>query len=190
MNKMSKLSFEGFELLKNILDTEESVSMYPFIIDGKRMTVQFTRNEYLTYIAVVKISEDYMPYEYWCSENFNTELKVIFNSIEEFNDKVEKLNICKHHTKCLGSGSGGCPSLFLTSPLIICGICHDTVEGHLLEQTNCKHQFCLKCLNEYVSTRPNKCCTAIPCPMCRADLKHYSHSHVIEFRFSEHLMVD
>ena len=189
---MSKLSDNGFNLLKTLFETEDTIVLYPFIIDEKRVHMQFSKHNFTTFIAVVKVSEHFMPYEYWCLPNSNTPLKIYFKSPEDFNEKVEKLVICKYHANCgelINGHSGQCADLFLTSPTTICGICHEMFEYHLLQETACKHLFCLKCLNAYVTSRPNKCCTSIPCPMCRTDLKQYSHTHFIEFHF-DHLMVD
>ena len=57
-----------------------------------------------------------------------------------------------------------------TSPEIKCSIClADDIEDFSLCSTDCSHQFCKKCLDEWFDQEK------ISCPMCRNDIKYFNY---------------
>ena len=88
-----------------------------------------------------------------------------FKSFAEFDEQLKKLFICKYHVSC----KDNCSDDYLVSPQEQCAICLNDVQLHLLEETQCGHNFCLSCLNTYVESKGGQ--RKIPCPTCRRNLK-------------------
>ena len=58
----------------------------------------------------------------------------------------------------------------LSSPVIKCSICiENDIEDNTLCSTNCSHQFCKQCLDEWFDQGK------ITCPMCRSDIKYFDY---------------
>jgi len=57
-----------------------------------------------------------------------------------------------------------------SSPEIKCSICLDIdIEDNVLCSTECSHQFCKKCLDEWLDQGKTSC------PMCRADINNFKY---------------
>jgi len=57
-----------------------------------------------------------------------------------------------------------------SSPEIKCSIClGNDIEDHVLCSTECSHQFCKKCLDEWFDQDKTSC------PMCRAEIKYFNY---------------
>jgi hypothetical protein len=82
-----------------------------------------------------------------------------------------------------------CACYRITSPIEKCAICLKDLQMHMLEETQCEHLFCLKCLNDYVKSRLNYnddehehiIDDGIPCPVCRRDLYMCEHCDYARF---------
>ena len=93
--------------------------------------------------------------------------RFVFDSLEQFINKIKKLYVCPYHAFC----PQDCSANRITSPEIQCAICLSDVQLHLLEETPCGHHFCLSCLAKYVNTKHNKE-EDITCPICRRNIEH------------------
>ena len=57
-----------------------------------------------------------------------------------------------------------------SSPEIKCSICLDNdIEDNVLCSTECSHQFCKKCLDEWFDQDKTSC------PMCRTEIKYFNY---------------
>ena len=114
------------------------------------------------------------PYNDWCvSDDYLRAKHIQFQTYEQLQVALSKAYVCKYHSFC----QGRCSFNRISSPKEKCGICHEEKELHLLEETACKHNFCLSCLGDYVRTRLQSygggslvLMGEIPCPVCRQNM--------------------
>ena len=56
------------------------------------------------------------------------------------------------------------------SSTIYCSICLDIVFIDSVYITHCNHEFCIKCLFDYLQHDKFRNAKVIPCPLCRANI--------------------
>ena len=64
--------------------------------------------------------------------------------------------------------------LDLTEPINNCSICFEDIKQDNICLTNCKHMFCVDCIQTYHKTLHNK--TQMSCPMCRTSISSVTTS--------------
>jgi hypothetical protein len=57
------------------------------------------------------------------------------------------------------------------SDTVYCSICLNEVPESDIYITPCKHEFCIKCLFDYIQHDKFRNVKIIPCPLCRANIK-------------------
>ena len=125
----------------------------PFYITGKSGTVRLEKyNEHFENFKFIWFRKNTSKYVEYCVSNQDNHNQIYFFfwSFEDLSEKLDKQNVCVHHSMCEDSN---CASYRITSPIEKCAICLKDQQMHMLEETQCEHLFCLNCLNDYVKSR-------------------------------------
>ena len=185
-SQISKETFDEIKVslqksLEAFLNGDHLFILRNFYISGVRGSITFTTGIVDRETKTIITYEFYYlpdktnPYNDWCvSDDYLRAERIPFKTYEQLQVALSKAYVCKYHSFC----QGRCSFNRISSPKEKCGICHEEKELHLLEETECGHNFCLSCLGKYVKTLIHYKSGlglvlrgAIPCPVCRQDMQ-------------------
>ena len=172
-SKITRKTYDAFTDNEN-----KYCTLNPFYITGKSGTVRLEKyNEHFAKFKFTWFRKNTSKYVDYCVSNQDkhNQIYFFFSSFDELSETIDKQNACLNHSTC---DENNCSAYRITSPIEKCAICLKDVQMHMLEETECEHLFCLKCLDSYVKSRlryndddnEHIIDGGIPCPVCRRDL--------------------